>query len=566
MNLSIQYSECGKGYRVGDDRAGTRLRCKACGAVFRVPDVDFEDEASVVLPSRIGQKTGSRNKQSQSANSSSAALWIVSSVAGVAVIGLVVGVFFLVWGGGDQGGQEVASAQTAPLGSKADAASKQTHVPQTQVAASQASKPSANGVAKTNAQTQRVDALPDTAKENTTNGTPQSDGNDKVAPNPVSESSDAAKETAPVDETSRDRRADERRTTEPSLTQAQAIAEIEKLGGRVTVDKRSPDKPVVKVTLRGPKVSDAGLVHLKGLTKLRTLSLDRTQVSDAGLVHLKELTQLRTLTLYNTKVSDAGLVHLKGLTKLLWLDLNNTRVTDAGLVHLKGLTKLQYLTLNKTQVSDAGLVHLKGLTKLLWLGLYFTKVSDAGLVHLKGLTKLRTLSLDNTQVSDAGLVQLKGLTKLQTLGLDNTQVSDAGLVHLKGLTKLQNLTLNKTQVSDVGLVHLKGLTKLQELSLGETQVSDAGLVHLKGLTKLQNLTLYRTQVSDAGLVHLKGLTKLQRLNLFDSQISDAGLVHLKGLTKLQRLNLGDTRVTDAGVNKLKQALPKCNIFPKSDSK
>ena len=39
----------------------------------------------------------------------------------------------------------------------------------------------------------------------------------------------------------------------------------------------------------------------------------------------------------NTTVSNDGLVHLKGLTKLQTLYLVNTRITDAGLVHLEGL-------------------------------------------------------------------------------------------------------------------------------------------------------------------------------------------------------------------------------------
>jgi hypothetical protein len=38
----------------------------------------------------------------------------------------------------------------------------------------------------------------------------------------------------------------------------------------------------------GPRLSDAGLVHLKGLTNLSYLQLDGTQVTDAGV---KELTR-----------------------------------------------------------------------------------------------------------------------------------------------------------------------------------------------------------------------------------------------------------------------------------
>ena len=48
-------------------------------------------------------------------------------------------------------------------------------------------------------------------------------------------------------------------------------------------------------------------------------------------------------------MTDAGLVHLKGLTNLQSLDLDSTKVTDAGLEHLKGLTKLQSLSLSDTR-------------------------------------------------------------------------------------------------------------------------------------------------------------------------------------------------------------------------
>ena len=72
------------------------------------------------------------------------------------------------------------------------------------------------------------------------------------------------------------------------------------------------------------------------------------------------LTQLLQLELCGSSVTDAGLVHLEGMTKLCYLDLRRTQVTDAGLVHLKGMTKLCYLDLSHTQVTDAGLVPLSG--------------------------------------------------------------------------------------------------------------------------------------------------------------------------------------------------------------
>jgi internalin A len=60
---------------------------------------------------------------------------------------------------------------------------------------------------------------------------------------------------------------------EPNPDQAKAIAWIEKLGGKVTVDEKSPGKPVNSVNLRHTKVSDTELDHLRGLPQLQRLSL-----------------------------------------------------------------------------------------------------------------------------------------------------------------------------------------------------------------------------------------------------------------------------------------------------
>ena len=134
------------------------------------------------------------------------------------------------------------------------------------------------------------------------------------------------------------------------------VAEFEKLGGGVLHhEMKGPDwlawhfRKVQAMGLIDTQVTDAGLVHLKGLTNLEVLSLEGTQVTDAGLVHLKRLTNLRWLDLSDTQVTDAGLVHLKGLTNL------------GRPVHLKGndLTNLARLSLGNTEVTDAGVEKLQ---------------------------------------------------------------------------------------------------------------------------------------------------------------------------------------------------------------
>ena len=65
------------------------------------------------------------------------------------------------------------------------------------------------------------------------------------------------------------------------------------------------------------------------------------------------------IDLLGTQVTDAGLVHLKGLSSLNWLDLDGTQLTDAGLIDLKGLSSLERLDLHQTQVTEGGVQELQ---------------------------------------------------------------------------------------------------------------------------------------------------------------------------------------------------------------
>ena len=172
-------------------------------------------------------------------------------------------------------------------------------------------------------------------------------------------------------------------------TGATALAALEELGARIETNEQGE---IVDVLLHKSEVTDAGLIHLKGLMNLERLYLHQTQITDAGLVNLKGLNKLWSLSLsrglsgngeLGPKITDTGLVHLKGLTNLKILDLGQTQITDAGLVPLKVLNKLEDLNLTMTKVTDTGLIHLKGLKKLKFLGLALTQVTNAGVANLQ---------------------------------------------------------------------------------------------------------------------------------------------------------------------------------------
>jgi hypothetical protein len=99
--------------------------------------------------------------------------------------------------------------------------------------------------------------------------------------------------------------------------------------------------------LDNTRVGDAGLASLKGLVKMQRLYLRDTDVTDAGLASLERMKDLYYLMLHNSlepdmdgfrntvHVSNAGLEHLRGLTKLRSLFLWNTAVTETGVERLK---------------------------------------------------------------------------------------------------------------------------------------------------------------------------------------------------------------------------------------
>ena len=87
--------------------------------------------------------------------------------------------------------------------------------------------------------------------------------------------------------------------------------------------------------------------------RIQSLDLRGTGVTNEGLRHLEGLSHVQHLTLGNYihwsfasrtapvgPITDAGLVHLKGLIQLKQLDLSGLPITDSGLDALKDLPQL----------------------------------------------------------------------------------------------------------------------------------------------------------------------------------------------------------------------------------
>jgi hypothetical protein len=178
------------------------------------------------------------------------------------------------------------------------------------------------------------------------------------------------------------------------------------------------------------------------------LALQDTSVTDAGLRHLRNMAKLRNLVIREFSqprghrgnpglaptISDAGLVHLGGLTQLWSLDLGGLPITDAGLAAIKDLPALMSLYLSRTEVKGTGLAQLKSLPRLDILYLNGCEVTEEGLKSLAGATGLQYLSLNGVPLTPEALPLLKALPRLEQLEITGCGFLDeevAGLVKSK---------------------------------------------------------------------------------------------------------------------------------------
>lgn len=91
MPISVECPQCSKAYRVGDDKAGKRMKCKECDAVVAIPEEELivltevdEDEYEPLPPRR--KSSGSKSRKKPAKKSSAFTSPVQLAVGGVVVV------------------------------------------------------------------------------------------------------------------------------------------------------------------------------------------------------------------------------------------------------------------------------------------------------------------------------------------------------------------------------------------------------------------------------------------------------------------------------------------------
>jgi len=182
--------------------------------------------------------------------------------------------------------------------------------------------------------------------------------------------------------------------------------------------------------------------------------------------------------------------------------------------------------------------------------------SDASAVAAATTTKA------DDQAAAPKEIQLPQVAAADPAALDKLRQGGALAMPLAQNTNLVevDLNLNGDHVDDGFLSQLGPINQqIASLNLARTKVTDDGLKSIENLKNLRRLHLENTKIGDAGLSHLKNLSNLEYLNLYATHVTDSGLSELEGLKNLRALYLWQTKVTPDGAEKLKKALPQCQV-------
>jgi serine/threonine protein kinase len=214
------------------------------------------------------------------------------------------------------------------------------------------------------------------------------------------------------------------------------------------------------------KISDDGIRYLAGSSRCRLLNLEATLVSDVSNI-VELFPKLAELHLSGTGVSADGLVHLKKLSDLETLSVSGTQFQGRGAAYVRLLTGLKSFTAHDlpAEVSPAflnGLTNLEQLTiqndqwnalplsvwesvrvmpqlNFLLLG---ACANNETLDQMPALPELRSLVINHAMAGSESMAQAaKRQPGLETLAIRYSGLTDADLKPFETLTSLQNLEI-----------------------------------------------------------------------------------------------------------------------------
>lgn len=299
---------------------------------------------------------------------------------------------------------------------------------------------------------------------------------------------------------------------------------------------------------------------LAKLTKLEKLQLQGgATFTDEALKHLAALPKLVELQLQDTPISDAGVETLAGMKQLTTVDLSTTRVTKAGYEKLRAaLPKCNIAWADPTRAI---------VTRLMARGCGFvlrlpdnteSRVSKPEELPPGPFTVVE-INAYHVQMTDTDLLWLEPLASLRNVELAGSGITATGFRSLLASKDTLKRFLFQGTCDDDALEVVAQLPRLEHFWLTRVKITETHAKHIASFPQLRILEISHCDASDEVIAPLSRSKSITVLSLAGTPISDASIDHLVQMEQLTALNAKETRITKVGYEKLKAALPKCNV-------
>lgn len=471
MPIAVQ-CECGKQYKVGDDKAGMKLRCKDCKKVIAIPagsgasgDDEWGDLGDdIEMPatpkparSQSAKSKGRRGKKKSSSRTSKGGMSpaVKYGVAGGIVVvaaGAVLGILYSkgIIGGAKKKSEPAAEKKVADADTGSGGASTASTPP-----GDVTPKKKNNNAAQQNTQPRKA-----------ANGEPP------IKPRPKK------KKTADIPQT-------------VALLQKLPVGDTSRKDKTIRIEGTvliPDDRGYVVLDGDGKRVVCG---HFPSGVQTRLAKNERVVMegvfaqsnrSAIVLLRAKIVSRAASATAASAGTPrNAEFVKERQLIRALF-QLGAgfpPRIPHRGPRRLRDVTGVNFISAPE-KLADKDIAFLRKFPSLLNTDLTGQfNLTDKCVPDLVAMKQLKSIHLQSNKITDAGVALLANHTNLEHLGLEGASISDGALTHVAKLTKLKELWLSRTRVTDRALEHLTGLKNLERLYISETRATKDGFSRLQ---------------------------------------------------------------------------------------
>jgi serine/threonine protein kinase/Leucine-rich repeat (LRR) protein len=264
-------------------------------------------------------------------------------------------------------------------------------------------------------------------------------------------------------------------------------------------------------------MTDDQMRSLAGASSLKRLTLHGPRCSDAALAQLQDMTHLQELTLDSIPFTDRGARYLLACPQLQVLKINEAELTDESLEVIGQLRQLETLQLNHCGVSEQVVATAAALPELRLLDISFPLGTQA-----RNLTRCRSLEhlvlTRCNQLSEGDVIELGRVKSLRQLTIRQCRLSDSCKRRLGGLVAISRLTLEDVNMEAADFRSLKNLRALRSLGLDNMVVELDAAQAIGGIDQLTLLSLRGCSLSPESRTILERSFVGRTLRISDDQV------------------------------------------------